>query len=332
VEQNTRDLRKVLRRAGLSDVAIEAAWPTWWSEEAGSSRSAQAELRFALARNLGLAPKPLIGDRVEFVWRDHARFKHLRNESTRQKAALNSFGRAVSRLILLAAAPGSGLAGLGAPQLRGWLLRDRPFVDLASLLALCWAAGVPVVHLRVFPLASKGMHAMVVRIEDRYAVLLGRDAQYPAPVAFTLAHEVGHIGLGHLSHSDALVDMRDPAESHDADDEEAAADRFGLELLTGSPDPDIRTNIDNPSARALARSVLDVGPARRIEPGSLALCVAFRTGQWATALAAMPYIYGGDGRPVWQAVNRLASDQLDLTKLSSESADYLTQVLKLEDV
>ncbi len=36
---------------------------------------------------------------------------------------------------------------------------------------------------------------MVVNADGRFAILLGRDASYPAPVAFTLAHELGHVML-----------------------------------------------------------------------------------------------------------------------------------------
>ena len=61
-----------LRRAGISRAAIDAAWPAWWTEEAESSPSGRAELRFALARRLGLEAKPLLGERVEFIWNDEA--------------------------------------------------------------------------------------------------------------------------------------------------------------------------------------------------------------------------------------------------------------------
>ena len=68
--------------------------------------------------------------------------------------------------------------------------------------------------LRIFPLKNKAMHAMVVRVRGRYAILLGRDATYPAPVAFTLAHELGHVLLGHLGDAPALVDLRDPCDRY----------------------------------------------------------------------------------------------------------------------
>ena len=77
VTDDAQTLRMRLHSAGLSAAAVDAAWPGWWTEDAEGSPSARAELRFALARNLGLSAKALVGERVDFVWRDTARFKHL---------------------------------------------------------------------------------------------------------------------------------------------------------------------------------------------------------------------------------------------------------------
>jgi hypothetical protein len=216
VAADEKTLIRKLREAGFSRGAIRAAWPSWWSEEADASPSGRAELRFALARRLGLEPKPLLGERVEFVWNDEARFKHLSAEDDVQRAALASFGMSVGRL-LLRATPGDATRAVGAEDLRDAMLRASNFVDLHSLIGTCWALGVPVIHLRVFPLEAKSMHAMVVAMDGRHAILLGRDASYPAPVAFTLAHELGHVMLGHLAGAPALVDLKDPALARDGD-------------------------------------------------------------------------------------------------------------------
>ena len=113
-----------------------SAWPSWWSKEAASSPSARAELRFALARRLGLEPKPLLGERVEFVWNDEARFKHLSTEDAAQRAALTSFGMSVGRL-LLRATSGVPIDILDAAGLRDAILRGSRFVDLNSIIATC---------------------------------------------------------------------------------------------------------------------------------------------------------------------------------------------------
>lgn len=318
-------LIKSLREAGFSRAAIKAAWPSWWTGEADESPSGRAELRFALARRLGLEPKPLLGERVEFVWNDEAKFKHLSAEGEAQKAALTSFGMSVGRLLLRATpAPATEIA---PPDiLRAAILAGNPFVDLSSLIATCWALSIPVIHLRVFPLQAKSMHAMVVKVDDRFAILLGRDAGYPAPVAFTLAHELGHVMLGHLADAPALIDLKDPALARDGDEQEEEADRFALTLLTGSSEPDIQTNLDRFNAPTLAAAVLDAAPRYSVEPGTLALCLAHRRHAWPVAMSALQFIYS-ERKPAWREVNGIADGELLWDELGDEAAHYLRNVM-----
>jgi hypothetical protein len=314
-----------LRKAGISRAAIRAAWPPWWNEEAGATASGRAELRFALARRLGLEPKPLLGERVEFVWNDEALFKHLGAQDASQKAALTSFGMSVGRL-LLRATPG-GATEIASPEvLRNAILASSPFVDLRSLVATCWALRVPVIHLRVFPLDAKSMHAMVVKVEDRYAILLGKDASYPAPVAFTLAHELGHVMCRHLAEAPAVIDLEDPALAKDPDDQENEADRFALTLLTGSPHPDIQTNLDSFNAPTLAAAVLDAATRYSVEPGTLALCLAHQRKAWPVAMSALGFIYS-EKKPTWREINGIADGELDWDALGDEAAHYLHNIM-----
>jgi hypothetical protein len=327
MKNNAEKLISELRRAGFSRAAIRAAWPSWWNEEAAKSPSGRSELRFTLARRLGLSPKPLLGERVEFIWNDEARFKHLTTEDTGEKAALTSFGMSIGRLLLRANPAGPLTATITAKTLRDAILTKNQFVDLDSLLGACWALGIPVIHLRVFALESKKIDAMVIGMEGRYAILLGRDSLYPAPVAFTLAHEIGHIMLGHLGDAPALVDLEDSVTYIDGDDQEKAANQFALTLLTGVAEPDITTNVDSFGAQALANAVLKAALEYRIEPGTLALCLAHRMNLWPRAMKSMKFIYN-ERKPTWQEVNGIASLYLDPGLLGDEAANYLQAVMK----
>ena len=325
MDDDTRKLISQLKSAGISDQAIRAAWPSWWDDDATSTRSGRAELRFALARKLGLSPQSLLGERVEFVWRDEARFKNLTTEDATQQAALASFGVAVGRLLLRATPTVQTITGIDASSIRRAILAQRQTVDLLGLLSVCWALGIPVIHLRVFPLSAKSMRAMVIRVEGRHAILLGRDSFYPAPAAFILAHEIGHAALGHISDVNALIDIGDP-EYQGSDLEEHDADQYGLTVLTGMSEPNITTNITNFSARSLANAALQAGPPRGIEPGTLALCLGYIQQNWVTSNAALKYIYR-ERKDVWREVNRLADQQLQWNELNDESADYLRNVM-----
>jgi hypothetical protein len=265
---------------------------------------------------------------VDFVWRDTARFKHLAECDASDRAALNSFGASVGRLLMRATESGPGLVGLPAEELRSLLLDGSTAVELVGLLAACWSTGIPVAHLRVSPLANKSMHAMVVGNAGRHAILLSRDASYPAITAFTLAHEIGHVALGHVREADIIVDAEDPARGAEGDEEERAADRYALEVLMGSAEPAININFDTFNSAELADAVLRAGPEYGIEPGTLALAVAYQRNAYPVAMAAMRFIYANSS-PVWQAVNRVASRHLRFDAVGDDGADFLARVLGL---
>lgn len=330
---NAKQLRDRLKKAGLTTSAVEAAWPRWWSEEAEGSLAARVDLRFSLARNLGLEPHSLLEDdqAPNFVWRDEARFKHLAGESAEERGAITSFGTALGSLLISATPPQKAeVAGQHAETLRRLALAGgAPYVRLLDLLSLCWSVGIPVIHLRVFPLPQKRMAAMSVRIGDRCAVLLGKDSHYPPHVAFYLGHELGHIALRHLRDDPVLVDLEDENPAGPGDDaEEQEADSFALELLTGDPRPKVLPE-NHASGAALAQVALNSAQELQIEPGTLALCFGYSTGRWHTANAAIKRIYS-TSKPVWSEVNRIAKRELDLSNLGADARSYLEAVLGSE--
>ncbi|MBZ5670950.1 MAG: hypothetical protein LAO04_14630 [Acidobacteriia bacterium] len=327
MKDNASRLKWRLRQIGLGAPAINAAWPTWWSDAAEASASAQTELRFSLARKLGLDPRSLLEDdeQPRFIWRDEARFKHLSGESVLELSAIASFGTALARYLVSATAAPTPGAAWTSTSLRRAILRRQPYVRLVDLLAVCWSFGIPAVHLRIFPCERKRMAAMAVRVGGRNAIMLGKDAVYPPHVAFYLAHELGHVGLGHLSRGLAVVDFDSPRLSSPDDPEEVAADRFALELLTGLHEPKVLPQ-SGYSAVELARVALDASHHLKIEPGTLALCFGYSTGHWASANAALRRIYS-KRQPVWVGINKLALNQLSLDLIPDDARAYLRSVL-----
>lgn len=320
--------RRRLARVGIARQAIDAAWPEWWGVAADASPSALADAKFSVARKLGLDPRSLLDEgEPQFIWKDACKYKNFTGTSAEQ-AAITSFGTALARQVLAATPPiDQTIEGLAPDALRDAMLRGgRPFVTLRSLLATCWGLGIPVIHLRIFPLPAKRMCAMAVKVDSRYAILLARDAEYPAPIAFHLAHEIGHIALSHVETDSALIDMAAPDEEQNKDWEEQEADRFALTLLTGSSTLQIQVDGNGSSSVELARQAIAIGPAHRIEPGTLALCYGHETHNWSTATRALSHIYD-NRRPVWREVNRTAATQLYLSNLSDDSASYIQAVM-----
>lgn len=332
--ESASELKKRLNSFGLSDAAIDAVWPQWWSDAAEESASARTELRFGVARRLGIDPSSLVEESSQprFLWPSQARFKNLAGESDLEREGISSFGRAVAKTLLNATpAPESASpADNSALALRQMLLGlgRAPYVGLGDLLALSWGIGIPVAYLRVFPWERKRMAAMAVRLGDRSAILLARDSRYPAWIAFWLAHELGHLFLSHLSDEEVIVDLGEGHSTNRADEEENAADTFALQLLTGESRPVVMADPKGaqPSAGGLAKVATERGPELGIEPGTLALCYGFTTDEWAIANGALGALYR-DGTPVWDQINQLAMDQLEMASLPVDSNAFLGAVL-----
>jgi hypothetical protein len=325
-------LRRQLREAGVAPKAIKAVWPEWWSADAESSLSATTELRYTVAKRLGIAPSSLFDGPPRFIWKDDAKYKNLGTATPQDQAILTSFGVAVARALSEGISPSSPrLDAVSALELRAAILDSSDYVGLTELVIFCWAFGIPVVTIGLFPLGQKRMHAMTVRMADRYSILIGRHSSFPAQTAYTLAHEVGHIMLRHVANSAALLEMADPLTAAEPDDEEADADRFALALLTGQEQPEVVVDQEDFNAAQLAQAVVDAGPQHRVDPGVLALCAGHSTGRWRQTFAALRQIPGGTG-DVAGFINDLAKSQLGWDALPFETQDYLGKVLEVPSV
>lgn len=326
--ESADNLKLRLRRFGLNGSAIDAAWPTWWSDDADAVPSARTELRFSLSRKLGLDPRSLLEEgEPRFIWRDIARFKHLAGETELEKAGITSFGAAIGSVVMNLVGSWKEIRSVPASDFRKAVLESSKFVRLVDLISVCWSVGIPILHLRVFPWPQKRMSAMAVSVGDRAAILLGKDSSYPAHVAFYVAHELGHIALGHLSPGSILVDLDSNKLASAMDDpEEAEADRYALDLLTGTGSPTVLSVGSKPTARGLAHAALTSAATLGIEPGTLALCFGYSTGNWRVANGAMRFIYSS-AKPVWREVNAIAAKQLPLQQSPADTQSYLAALM-----
>src|SRR6202044_2275975 len=144
----------------------------------------------------------------------------LGTASEREQEIIAAFGVAVGRSAIRATKVGPWPDLPDAITLRETILAQNRLVDATALLTFCWAFGIPVIQLRLFPLKQKRMHAMTIKSGDRYAILLGLQTRYWAQIAYIIAHEISHILLGHLADSGSLLEIDDPLDLENPDEEE----------------------------------------------------------------------------------------------------------------
>lgn len=188
-------------------------------------------------------------------------------------------------------------------------------VTLASLAAWVWNRGIAVV-----PMVGRGdFSAAVWDGSPRPVIVLKESRELAVYWLFDLAHEIGHLALGHVSQT-GLIDVESPAPRGDSPDStEQAANDFALEILLPNHEEllqDVRREARGSHLR-FKDAVASVADAAQVSPGVLGMIAAYaltEVGQekdrWGSATnLARP---DGSGREQVQEIARqfLSPDRL----------------------
>jgi len=215
-----------------------------------------------------------------------------------------------------------------ASQIRQLILRTgAPWVNLASLVEYCWSVGLPVVHVSAFPPKAKKMDGLAYMRSGCYAIALCKSSHHSAWLLFILAHELGHIVLGHVGSDGVLVDEQ--VDRNSTDEEEKAANAFALELLTGNSECQAFPVGTGVSARELARTASQTGIHEQIDPGHIVLNCAYQMGSnfFAVTNAALKLL-----EPQADAVGLVRSRMLahlDETMLSEDTYEFILRATQV---
>jgi Zn-dependent peptidase ImmA (M78 family) len=211
--------------------------------------------------------------------------------------------------------------------LRQEILAKHPVVNLESLLDWCWEAGLPVVHLPNLP--AKKPQALCLRIKGRFVVFLCHGATSPAWQAFHLAHELGHICLGHLQEEGETEDslcLDDTIKRDDLTEGEKQANTFAVALLLGSSEIKF-TASDTNTARTLAPIVQTFAEENRLDPATVVLNVFHhdhsRTGRNMDTVKLLE----GD-KAAGLTIRQFVQQYLDFEVLSNEDDEFLQHLMK----
>lgn len=309
-----------LSKRGVSKIFARKLLPDWWDDSLGTVPSAllQAQLIISTGMNFELRTLRDSSANIEFA-SAHRKFKF--NKSVDEASIQLSAEYATGMAKLAAQAMKSPYAPLGPDALgiRNGLLTTHKCIDLAALLDFCNRAGIPVLHISDLP--GKKMDAVAIRQHGRSAIVLCKNASAPY-LLFHLAHEIGHIALGHLGSVDgSLIDVAINSEGSDAD--ELAADEFAVKLLNGT-DARYASSGGFFGAQHLARAAQSYGESNQIDPGHIVLNYAHAVKNFGLANAALKLIPNAGGA---KTVNQNLLSQIDFEALSDDQSDMLTKAL-----
>ena len=315
---------------GLKSSSAFKVLPEWW-EDALSHPTGVYELKGFAARHFGLeiGPDGILRKRSM----PQARFKTRAGTDINEIATARAMATAVAGVVAnVTSRPWHGSLP-SAREIRSLVIgtQGRPWVALEDLLAICWERGVPVIYVPTLPITESKMDGMVTFTGGRPVILVTKKVDRPAWMIFVLGHEMGHLALGHVELEDGgtIVDEAISEESPLNDDpQEAEANRFSIEALTGGNNRTITLNrlIKAPQ---FASQALQFGRNHHIDPGHVVLNAVrntrvFGKQPWALGQAALNYLPGN--HTTADLCQSALKANIDLEALSDDSSEFLERL------
>jgi hypothetical protein len=326
------DLYRRLGAVGLTKPMVHRyILPDWWNDQVAKNPAGYAEGISFISRHLGLDLASLRDSGRLITYRESGicKFKKSKNATEDQLQMARSLATRVAHLVNAATPESCAPLPASATQMRQEILgQGHPWVSLRNLVDYCWSLGVPVVHLTSF-LKSKRPDGLAVRVRGRPIVVLCKKVRATAWLLFILAHELGHIALGHIPEDGALVDEN--VNTNEPDTEEDEANSFAIELLTGTKDCSFHSASRWPNAQRLAKRALEIGRELKIDPGHVVLNYAHTMGGefFPVANAALSLL-----EPKKEAlgiVRQKLAEHLDWSSLPEDSSEFLMRVTQAEN-
>lgn len=317
-------LYEKLSQIGFSPSYIRSsALPSWWDDELNDKPTAVLEGAGHIAKRLHLDLSSLLtaDQTVQFKPIPQPKFSH----QTPQINPLGISPQLASRVTELVA------YGVQAPfspipedvhQIRADILQRSATVTLESLLTYCWQHAIAVVYFQDYPPNTRKITGMIQWQYDRPVIVLSSAKTHPDWLAFHLAHELGHLVLGHIKEG-ILID--DEIDQNSNDLEEMAANQFAVKLLGNGFDncfngQDVTspTHLKNQTKKCLKSEPI-------VDSCVLALNYSWHTQNDGYANKAIPSLCPDeDGRKI---INQFLENHLDWENLSDDNADHLDHIL-----
>jgi Zn-dependent peptidase ImmA (M78 family) len=324
---NMKRLYNKLKTVGYNPKYIDSLLPDWWDVEIAETPAGLQQASLILGQTFGVRAETLWTENVEAALNlpKGIRFKHRENIVTDDLNVACAVARSLARIVLkvFPAKPRPEFYP-DASELRKQLLIDKKWIAFEDLLTHCLDFGIPVIHLHHLPKKVKKMEGLAFEQSGRPVIVLTQNRPHGFAL-FDLAHELGHITLGHVTAERSIVDQKIDAEADDED--ERAANRFALELLTGDPECKIVPTGRNLNGDELATSAIHYGEKNQIDPLHIVLNYAYSKKHWAVASAAINKI--AKNTPTDQEILHAALLQsLELDDLNEDDYTLLQTHLK----
>jgi hypothetical protein len=327
--KDPNDIFRLIEGAGIPAAYARSMLPSWWQDARLDSPASLAELRLNLARNLGLDVLGLSSEvpRVTFKLPHVRKFKR----SVRYEEAMVMPAAAIAvaaARVAAAACPHPYRQLPDAVGTRQFILDQLggKYVSLRGVIKACWAHGIPVIHINTLPDGMPRMDGLVLTIEGRPVIVVSKRTGLSAWMSFIVAHEAGHVALGHCEEDQLLLDETLGEASmtgSERDPDERLADDYALRLLGGAVDlGDPLQGIESPSEQA--SRAMEIQRREAVDAGHVLLTHAYRANDWQRAIAALMSLDQED-RAI-SDLHEAMHHEIDRARISPAAAEYLDRV------
>jgi hypothetical protein len=258
------------------------------------------------------------------------RFKSLERFDQQRVAPMVRLARHVTELAAEAFAATTRDLPADPLAIREQLLSDYGEVSLATLTKYLWSNGVLVLALP----RSTAFTAAAWNVRGRSAIVIQDHRQSWPYWLFDLAHDSGHIALGHIQ-TDGVVDIGDIKPQPTGDQDEQDATRFALALLLGDATrlvEHVRAQSQGPRAHLEFKFAVErVARGANVSPAMLGFVAAFELtdvaqdkDRWGSATNLAKAEFADSGASLLQAE---ANERLVYDRLSSDEAQLLEEMV-----
>jgi hypothetical protein len=325
-----------LDAAGVPESWIrKSVLPLGWKDSLAGTQQGFRRACAAIARSLDIDLKSLLSEdpHPQFNPLPNAYYKKAGGKDDTDIQIASRAAVTIAKLAIEAKLDAYCSPSGSAADVRKEILKGFGRVNLESLLNWCWSYGMPVLHLQSAP--GKKMDGLAVAHSNQAAIIVVKN-DFPSRLAFIVAHELGHVALGHVNSAEGFI-ADERVDRGSTDKVEIEANRFACELLTGVPEPDYTyedgrwrsgTQLAKDAQLTAEKSAVDIDASsivnnwcfREVERlKSLGLDAGSIWGIGANALKAL----GEESTQGPELIRAQAKGKLDVDELTHDSADLV---------
>jgi hypothetical protein len=306
--------------------------PSWWNDDLNDKPFAVLEGAGYMADLLNLDLKSLLdtSQEVRFNTSPDTKFKQHNSKNKDYPYAAQALASRVAELLAYGIDVDFTPLPTDVKEIRTEILTSpqpplengAKTVNLTSLLQYCWSKGIIVAYFNHFPNNIKKFAGLIQWQSERPVIILSSNHKYNAKFAFDLAHELGHLALGHLQQG-ILIDEN--IEINCTDEEENQANQFAASLLLGDCDNCFGDKHFHNNNHLIKHAKIKAEENPTVEIDSIILNNAWHHNNWGFAIKALNKLeVSVNGHKI---INQYLADRLDWDRFDDETYEYLEKVL-----